>query len=406
MKVLIYAIDFVPKIGGEETFLLLLAQGLVDRLGQAREEIDPSAREDSSTLKNAKVILVTRTAANGFDDSTLPYPVVREPSLAALWRMLREADVVQLSGPVLLPLLFGVLQKKPIVIQHHTYHAVCPQGLFLYGSSKTICPGHFMARRYRECLRCNAASVGWRRSFLMLLATFLRHRLTTRARANVGITRYVSQRIALPHGRTIDYGISDLLASSQMPSIHSSPASLAFAYVGRLVEEKGLRLLLDAAKQLKDEGYAFRVKFIGDGPERASLETQMAKLSLQDQVQFMGFLRGEQLESALADVSVIMMPSVWEETAGLAAIEQMMRARLVIAADIGGLGEVVGDAGLKFPAGDTRGLVARMREVLNDPGIVSELGSRARARAMEVFHKDRMIEQQFLLYQEITKDKA
>jgi glycosyltransferase involved in cell wall biosynthesis len=406
MKVLIYAIDFAPQIGGEETFLLLLAEGLVNRLGQVGEEIVPSAREDTRTGKNSNVILVTRTAADGFDDSTLPYPVVRKPSLAALWRLLREADVVQLSGPVLWPLLLGVLQKKPIVIQHHTYHAVCPQGLFLYGSAKTICPGHFMARRYRECLRCNAASVGWRRSFLMLLGIFLRLQLCRRASANVGITKYVSQRIALPQGRTIDYGISDLLASSQTALVHSPSASLAFAYVGRLVEEKGLRLLLEAARQLKDEGYDFRLKFIGDGPERAPLETQMAELSLQNQVQFMGFLRGEQLESALADVSVVVMPSVWEETAGLAAIEQMMRARLVIAADIGGLGEVVGDAGLKFPAGDARGLVGRMREVLNDPRVVAELGSKARARAMEVFHKDRMVEQQYLLFQEITKPKA
>jgi glycosyltransferase involved in cell wall biosynthesis len=404
MKVLIYAIDFAPKIGGEETFLLLLAQGLASQRGdEAREVVLPGCKEPG---KNWNTILVTRTAADGFDDSTLPYPVVRKPSLAALWRLLREADVVQLSGPVLLPLLLGIIQKKPIVIQHHTYHAVCPQGLFLCGSTKTICPGHFMARRYQECLRCNAANVGWPRSFLMLLATALRHWLCTRASANVGITRYVSQRIALPHGRTIDYGISDLLALSQTPLVHPPSTSLSFAYVGRLVEEKGLRLLLKAARQLKDEGYKFRLKFIGDGPERAPLETQVAELSLQNHVQFMGFLLDESLESALADVAVVVMPSVWEETAGLAAIEQMMRARLVIAADIGGLGEVVGDAGLKFPAGDLGGLVGRMRQVLNGPGVVAELGLKARSRAMELFYKDRMVDRQYRLFQEITQDRA
>src|ERR1700686_969751 len=269
MKVLIYAIDFAPKIGGEETFLLLLAQGLVNQRGEEPREVVLPGCEDTGAGKNWNTILVTRTAADGFDDSKLSYPVVRKPSLAALWRLLREADVVQLSGPVLLPLLLGVLLKKPVVIQHHTYHAVCPQGLFLYGSTKTICPGHFMARRYQECLRCNAANVRWRRSFLMLLGTVLRHWLCRRASANVGVTRYVSQRIALPQGRTIDYGVSDLLAPSQTPLVHPSSASLAFAYVGRLVEEKGLRLLLEAARQLKDEGYEFRLKFIGDGPERA-----------------------------------------------------------------------------------------------------------------------------------------
>ena len=50
-----------------------------------------------------------------------------------------------------------------------------------------------------------------------------------------------------------------------------------------------------------------------------------------------GFLRGHAFVNALQDVNVVVMPSMWEETAGLAAIEQMMRGRLVIAADIGGL---------------------------------------------------------------------
>jgi glycosyltransferase involved in cell wall biosynthesis len=240
----------------------------------------------------------------------------------------------------------------------------------------------------------------------MLVGAFLRHWLCKRASANVGVTKYVSQRIALPQGRTIDYGVTDFLATPRTPLAHPFSTSLCFAYVGRLVKEKGLGLLLNAARHLKDEGYEFRLKFVGDGPERASLETQVAELSLQNQVQFTGFLWGETLESGLADVAVVVMPSVWEETAGLAAIEQMMRARLVIASDIGGLGEVVGDAGLKFPAGDVRGLVARMQQVLNNPGVVAELGSKARARAMELFHKDRMVEQQCRLFQEISQDKA
>ena len=47
---------------------------------------------------------------------------------------------------------------------------------------------------------------------------------------------------------------------------------------------------------------------------------------------------------------VVVMPSQWEETAGLAAIEQMMRGGVVIASDIGGLGEVVSEAGLRYKA--------------------------------------------------------
>src|SRR5439155_2641889 len=113
--------------------------------------------------------------------------------------------------------------------------------------------------------------------------------------------------------------------------------------------------------------------FIGDGPERGHLESLVRNLGLSDLVTFTGFLQGRALESTLAGVSAVVMPSVCEETAGLAAIEHMMRARLVIAADIGGLGEIVGGAGLRFSPGDVDGLAACMRCALEDPALVTEL---------------------------------
>jgi glycosyltransferase involved in cell wall biosynthesis len=58
-----------------------------------------------------------------------------------------------------------------------------------------------------------------------------------------------------------------------------------------------------------------------------------------------GFLTGHALRAALAGVAALVMPSICEETCGNAAIEQMTKGRLVIASDIGGLGEVVGDTG-------------------------------------------------------------
>jgi len=97
------------------------------------------------------------------------------------------------------------------------------------------------------------------------------------------------------------------------------------------------------------------------------------------------------------------MPSIWRETAGLAAIEQMMRGRVVIAADIGGLGEVVGDTALKFPMGDTEALAGCLRRILNDPDLQRELGSRARARATKLFHEQRMIKEHQKIYNAVRR---
>jgi glycosyltransferase involved in cell wall biosynthesis len=92
------------------------------------------------------------------------------------------------------------------------------------------------------------------------------------------------------------------------------------------------------------------------------------------------------------------MPSIWEETAGLAAIEQMMRGRLVIAADIGGLGEIVGDAGLKFPPGKAGELAAMMRRVIETPELAAALGNRARSRAATLFQAERMVQDHLAAY--------
>jgi glycosyltransferase involved in cell wall biosynthesis len=132
-----------------------------------------------------------------------------------------------------------------------------------------------------------------------------------------------------------------------------------------------------------------------------SLEAQAAFLSLQEHVRFTGFLQGHALHEALANVAAVVMPSIWEETAGNAAIEQMMRGGLVIASDIGGLGEVVGDTGLKFRVGDVNELTACLRQVMDSPTQMIEIGRKARQRALRLFAPDRMFDEYYNVYEEL-----
>jgi glycosyltransferase involved in cell wall biosynthesis len=108
------------------------------------------------------------------------------------------------------------------------------------------------------------------------------------------------------------------------------------------------------------------------------------------------------LAQALEEVSVVVMPSVWEETAGISALDEMMRSHLVIASDIGGLGEVVGDAGMLFPPGDAEALKNLMRKVLEDPSVIDSIGRRARKRALELFQRERMVLDHGRLYWEVS----
>jgi glycogen synthase len=394
MKILIYSHYFMPSMGGVESLLRLLAQGLVER----------NVRVIGGDSSRVDLAVATATPANRFDDSTLPYRVIRQPGFWRLARLIREADVVHLAGPSLCPMAIAWLTSKPFVIEHHGYQAMCPNGLLFLRPSQTVCPGHFVGERYGECLRCCSRTMGWAGSVRQLLLTFPRRWLCAKAAANVTVTDYVGRRLDLPRSRTIYHGVEDARLASCEGQSESGP--LQIAYVGRFVAEKGLPLLLQAAKYLKDDGVIFKLNFIGDGPERKGLEELAENLGLNDSVRFTGALENSDLNDAVKDVEVAVMPSIWEETAGLSAIEQMMRGRVVVAADIGGLSEVVGDAGLKFAPGDPHSLYTVLRKVADRRGEIGRVGSEARRRAESVFARERMIGDHMLLYREIEGAKA
>ncbi len=205
--------------------------------------------------------------------------------------------------------------------------------------------------------------------------------MRARGNDNVAVTGHVDHRQKLPHTKVVYHGIEDPLP---IPDRSLPSQKLRIAYVGRLVPEKGIPVLLEAGKILKREGHDFEIRIIGDGSERAQLQDIIRRDRLAPFTSITGFLTGEDFVRALQDTSVVVMPSTWEETAGLAAIEQMMRGRLVIAADIGGLTEVLGDTGLKFVPGNAASLADCLRTVIRNPALIGSFGEKARSRALQV----------------------
>lgn len=389
MKLLIYSHFFAPSIGGVEIAMQSLARGLSElRAAQGASEFE--------------VTLATQTIANGFDDSALPFRVLRHPNLLQLWRIIRESDVIHVTGPALPPMALGLLARKPMVIEHHGYQAVCPNGLLVRQPDGSICPGHFQAGRYLECFQCRKSEISVLRSSISLLLMFPRLWLSRKAAVNLAISNHVVERQALPRSSVVYHGIEDPLGGRALPPpALAAPGKLCFAYVGRFFPEKGIAILLQAAAILKKEGHEFEVRLIGDGPQRPKLEEMISRNDLGSRVHITGYLSGAELAQALRDVRVVVMPSVCEETAGLAAIEQMMRGRLVIASRVGGLAEVVGDAGLTVPANNAPALAERMRNVMQDASIVDSVGRRARARASLLFSRARMLEEHARVYRSL-----
>lgn len=385
MKLLIYSHYFAPSVGGVETIVRSLADGLA--------ELD-----DAKGRREFEVTVATQTAAPAAGDQAFAFRVVRQPRTAALWHLIRESDAVHLAGPALLPMVLAALARKPFAVEHHGYQAICLNGLLVHQPDGAICPGHFQAHRYRECLRCESAATG-RNGLRTLMLTILRNRLVRRANANIAVSGHVDQRVVLPNSQIIYHGI----AAAALAPEPAAPSHVCFAYVGRFVPEKGIEVLLNAAAAVRKQRSDFTVKLIGDGPERQKLEERIVRDDLQDAVTITGFLAGSALQEALRDVFVVVMPSVWEETAGLSAMEQMMRGRLVIASHVGGLSEVLGDAGLTFALGSSEELSCRMLEVLNQPSLMDSYGRKASLRAQQLFQRSRMIAEHSAFYRRLVR---
>ena len=240
------------------------------------------------------------------------------------------------------------------------------------------------------------------KAFIELLKGFARSWLVRRAQKNIAVSDHVVRRIALPSTVRIYHGITVPESVGLFPSTARATEKICFAFVGRFVPEKGIPVLLEACSFLAAENLDFQVRLIGDGPIRPELDASIQSKNLRQYVSITGYLSGAQLAEALRDVAVVVMPSIWEETAGLSAIEQMFRGRLVIASDIAGLAEMVADAGLLFPAGDPKALAACMRSVIVNPAQIDSLGKKARARALQLFPQDRMVKQHFELYRDVA----
>jgi glycosyltransferase involved in cell wall biosynthesis len=384
MKLLLYSHFFAPNIGGVETLVLSLAKGLAQL---------PSA----SGKAQFDVTLVTQTSASNFDDCALPYRVVRQPGDWQLWKLIQASDVVHVAGTAIMPMVLGKLARKPVVVEHHGFQAICPNGQLLMEPSETPCPGHFMAGHHGVCLRCNS-SQGWTASMKLWVLTFVRRLLCKHVAANISPTKWLGELIELPHVVAIPHGIEQpLVRVAPLPA--DEPPRIAF--LGRLVSTKGVRVLLNAASILSEEKKSFGLLIVGDGPERNALEELARHPRLNGLVRFTGRLSSEEVAATLSTASMVVIPSLGGEVFGLAVAENMFRGLPVVASDLGAFVEVLGGAGLTFETGNASSLAAQIARLLDEPLLRASLAQRGRERIREFCDVRRMAEAHAGIYHRI-----
>ena len=175
--------------------------------------------------------------------------------------------------------------------------------------------------------------------------------------------------------------------------------------VGRLIPIKGQIVLLRAFAEARHAVPALRLDIAGRGPLEPALRALAKELRVDDAVRFLGYVAP--VQQAIEESAFVAVPSMGEGF-GMVALEAMERARPVIAAEIGGLGELVEDGvtGFLVPPGEAEPLAAAMVELASDPALRARMGTAGRRRALDRFLQERCTDRTELLYRELLTTRV
>jgi glycosyltransferase involved in cell wall biosynthesis len=168
--------------------------------------------------------------------------------------------------------------------------------------------------------------------------------------------------------------------------------------VGRLIPIKGHIVLLRAFAQARRRVPSLTLDIAGRGPLEPALRALAKELEVDDAIRFLGQVAP--IQRAIEEAAVVVVPSMGEGF-GMVALEAMERARPVIAAEIGGLGELVEDGvtGMLVPAGESDPLARAIVGLASDGEAAAAMGEAGRRRALDHFLQERCTERTELLYE-------
>jgi colanic acid/amylovoran biosynthesis glycosyltransferase len=176
------------------------------------------------------------------------------------------------------------------------------------------------------------------------------------------------------------------------PEQPGSPQPSTLIAVCRFVEKKGLDVLVRACALLTKRGVPFQCLLIGDGPEMSRLQSLVAELDLQGEVQFIGAVSTDRVRSYLVPSNVIVVPSVYArdgERDGTPSvlIEAMACGVPVVASAISGIPELIddGESGLLVPERNEEALASAIQNLLADPDLRARLGRNGRLKVLREF---------------------
>ena len=200
-----------------------------------------------------------------------------------------------------------------------------------------------------------------------------------------GANYYLTQILNVPDDKIVHYPYLmpdfEALQSKLTPASLSLPVDkTVFIFVGRLIERKGIRVLLEACHQLKQQGRDdFTLLVIGEGEQKSDLQAFAKEKGLAAQTIWTGWVDYRQLGSYLQQADVFVFPT-YEDVWGMVVPEAMACGTPVICSEQAGAKEMIepGESGYLFEPEQPEALASLMQKFIDCPGLANEMGVSAR----------------------------
>ena len=252
---------------------------------------------------------------------------------------------------ILSPSILKTLKKNhiPIVITIHDYRLLCPANAMLdrYSNVCEKCKnGNYLNCTFRKCSGGNFFY-----SFIITIEAYIR-------KYYINPIKYVDHFIFVSkfsQNKHIEYDNRYKLKSTHLYNFIEETSSRNqtkgdyFLYFGRLSKEKGIKNLILAVKNTN-----IKLRIIGDGPQRDELKLLLSEV---DNVEYLGFKSGNELNDQILNCSFVIVPSEWYENNPMTIVEAFSFGKPVIGSIIGGIPELIQEkTGFRFEAGNVASL--------------------------------------------------
>jgi glycosyltransferase involved in cell wall biosynthesis len=299
--------------------ILIYSPSFYPNVGGLETIIANLATEFSNQKHLVKLVSLTPNT----DIEKFNFEVIRQPNSRSLLKLIRWCDIyfqgcISLKG--IYPLFF---QQKPLIVTHQTWY------------------------------RRSNGKINWQDYLKRLVTLFAKNIAVSEAIAN----DIPGKSIIIPNSYrdNIFYDIPEVKRSKEL------------VFLGRLVSDKGVSLLLIALANLKQQQLTPKLTIIGDGPEEKNLRQQARDLEIENQVNFVGVKKDRELTELLNAHQTMVVPSLWNEPFGIVALEGIACGCVVVGSAGGGLKDAIGECGVTFPNGDVEALTQVLKNLLSQP---------------------------------------